>query len=299
MQLSGTITAMATPFDENGTLDTPTTARLAAWLAGKGIDGLFIGGTTGEGLLLTLEERERLTETVVGSAGDRVKVLVQAGCATTADTIRIAKHAMKAGADGAALLSPFFYGTDKLAMIEHFATVAGSVPDFPIYLYNIPGNTRNPITLEIVETVVKRCSNVAGIKDSSKDLVFLQKLVEMAPDGFSVLVGSDSVLLPGLAAGAIGGVSAASTAFPEAAVAVVDSFFKGDLQAARAAQQRLNTLLKMLKIGPTPAGYKAALKLRGIPAGGVRPPLRDFTKEERERFEKAFNEGWKSGAQEE
>ena len=106
-----------------------------------------------------------------GSISNILTRLVQAGCATTADTIRIAKHAMKAGADGAALLSPFFYGTDMPAMIEHFATVAESVPDFPVYLYNIPGNTRNPITLDIVEAVIKRCPNVAGIKDSSKEVI--------------------------------------------------------------------------------------------------------------------------------
>jgi len=292
MPLSGLITAMATPFDEKGALNIEATARLAVWLMEKRVDGLFIGGTTGEGLLLNLDERKTLTETVVGAVGDRVTVLVQAGCASTAETIELGRHAVEAGAHGAAVLSPFFYGADHIAMVEHFTAVANAVPELPIYLYNIPGNTRNAITTKIVGAVLGRAPNVAGIKDSSKDLVLLQKMIRMAPEGFAVLVGSDSVLLPGLAVGAVGGVSAASTAFPEIVGEIVRSFRDGNLSAARAAQERLNALLEVLKIGPTPAGYKAALARRGLPVGGVRAPLRGFTPDEQLSFEKAFDEVW-------
>jgi 4-hydroxy-tetrahydrodipicolinate synthase len=296
MSLFGPISAMVTPFDEHGNVNREVTARLAVWLADKGIDGLFIGGTTGEGLLLSLDERKGLTEVVVSAVGSRVRVIVHAGCMTTADTARLAAHAQKAGASAAAVLSPFFYGADRIAMVEHFAAVAKAAPGFPIYLYNIPENAKNKITADIIMEVSKQAPNLAGIKDSSKDMVFLQKLVSMAPEGFSVLVGSDSVLLPGLSVGAVGGVSAASTAFPEVVVEIVKAFREGDLPKARASQQRLNALLDMLKIGPTPAGYKAALTRRGIPVGGVRAPLRNLTPEEQKRFEKAFDEVWKENS---
>jgi len=284
---------MVTPFDERGNINLDVTARLAVWLADKGIDGLFIGGTTGEGLLLSFEERKQLTEVVVSAVGKRVQVIVHAGCFTTADTIELAGHAQKAGANAAAVLSPFFYAADRIAMVEHFVAIARAVPGFPIYLYNIPDNTRNRITTDVIMAVLEQTPNLAGIKDSSKDLVFLQKLVDMAPEGFSVLVGSDSVLLPGLFVGAVGGVSAASTAFPEVVVGIGKAFRNGELPKARTLQKRLNVLLNVLKIGPTPSGYKAALVTRGIPVGGVRAPLRDFTPEERKRFEKALDEVWK------
>ncbi len=292
MPLSGSISAMVTPFDERGNLNRETAARLAIWLADKGIDGLFVGGTTGEGLLLSLEERKQLTEIVVSAVGNRVQVIVHAGCLTTADTARLVAHAQKAGAGAAAVLSPCFYAADRIAMVEHFAAVAKAAPGLPVYLYNIPENTRNKITADVIADLLKQAPNLAGIKDSSKDLVFLQKLVSIAPEGFSVLVGSDSVLLPGLCVGAVGGVSAASTAFPEVIVGIVKAFQAGELPKARALQKRLNALLDVLKIGPTPAGYKAALARRGIPVGGVRAPLRDLTPDERKRFDKAFDEVW-------
>ena len=290
--IQGTITAMVTPLDDAGRLDAPVAGRLASWLADRGVDGLFIGGTTGEGVLLDLEEREALTEAVVSTVSGRVKVLVQAGCATTMSSIRLARHTLAAGADGAAVLSPFFHGVDRTAMIDHFSAVAAAAPELPVYLYNIPGNTKNPITPEIVAAVLERSPNLAGIKDSSKDLALLQKFVALAPEGFGVLVGSDSMLLPGLVEGAVGGVSAASTAFPEPVVAVVKAFRSGDLPAAREAQVRLNKLLGLLKIGPTPAGYKAALARRGLPVGDVRPPLRGLTKDEQARFDAAFDAVW-------
>lgn len=296
MPLSGSISAMVTPFDERGNLNHEVTVRLAVWLADKGIDGLFVGGTTGEGLLLSLEERKQLTEIVVSAVGNRVQVIVHAGCLTTTDTAQLAAHAQTAGASAAAVLSPFFYAADRIAMVEHFAAVAKAAPGLPIYLYNIPENTRNKITADVVAAVLKQTPNLAGIKDSSKDLVFLQKLVSMAPEGFSVLVGSDSVLLPGLSVGAVGGVSAASTVFPEVVVGIIKAFRDGELPQARTLQKRLNALLDVLKIGPTPAGYKAALVQRGIPVGGVRAPLRNLTAEERERFEKAFDEVWRENS---
>ncbi|HPQ68346.1 MAG TPA: dihydrodipicolinate synthase family protein [bacterium] len=288
MSITGTVCAMVTPWDAQGQLDVAMTHKLANWLADRGVDALFVGGTTGEGILLSEQERRTLTEEVIAAVGKRVKILVQVGSASTRETASLAAHAQQAGADGIAALAPYYFAADRLAMVRHFTTVAAAVPGLPVYLYNIPGNTRNPITPAIVADVLAQADNVAGIKDSAKDLVLLQKFLTFANDRFSVLVGSDSVLLPGLAVGCVGGVSAASTAFPEAVVAVVQAFAAGNLSAAQAAQAKLNSLLDVLKIGPTPAGYKAVLALRGMNVGGVRGPLRPLTDEENERLNAAF-----------
>jgi 4-hydroxy-tetrahydrodipicolinate synthase len=286
--IRGTIVAMVTPFDEQGALDLNSARKLAVWLAENGADAIFLGGTTGEGLLLSLNERERLVEAIIEAVGGRVSILAQVGCATTSDTIELAKHAAKAGADGLVVLSPFFFTVDSTAMIAHFASVAGAVPETPVYLYNIPENTRNNISPDIVKALLNKTPNFAGIKDSSKDLVLLQKYLAVAPEGFAVYVGSDSVLLPGLAVGAPGVVSAASNVFPEVVRDIVCAFNSGDLNKARASQQYLNKLLGVLKIGPSLAGYKSGLALRGIYVGGMRPPLRNMSPEEQVRFEEAF-----------
>jgi 4-hydroxy-tetrahydrodipicolinate synthase len=290
--IRGTITAMVTPFDGEGALDTEATQRVAVWLAERGVDCVFVGGTTGEGLLLSLEERKRLTEATVEAVGDRIGVLVQVGCANTADSVMLAEHAARASADGVVVLSPFFFQVDEMAMVAHFAAVAAAVPDTPTFLYNIPGNTRNSIAPGVVSALLEKAPSFAGIKDSSKDLTLLQVFVKLAPPGFVVLVGSDSVLLPGMAVGAVGVVSGTSNVFPEAVADVVRAFEAGDLELARACQQRLNELLRVVEMGPPLAGYKAGLALRGMVVGGQRPPLRDMTPEEHARFAEAFETAW-------
>lgn len=288
MTIRGTICAMVTPLDTRGNLDIDATYRLANWLVERGIDGIFVGGTTGEGILLSPGERQQLLEAAVDAVSGQAAVMTQVGCANTSDSMRLAEHASSVGADAIVILSPFFFPVDKDAMVRHFAVIAQSASGLPVYLYNIPGNTRNNISPDIVAALSSQAGNLAGIKDSSKDLVLLQKFVKQAPPGFSVIVGSDSVLLPGLAVGAVGVVSAASNVFPEAVVAVVEKYKAGDLDGARQAQQHLNELLGVLKGGPTLAGYKAGLGLRGIPVGGMRSPLRDMTADEHAHFAKAF-----------
>lgn len=290
--IRGTISAMLTPLTEAGQLDVRTAQRLALWLVERGVDGIFVGGTTGEGLLLSFEERKQLAAAIVDAVKGRAAVLTQVGCANTADSIALAEHAAQAGVDGIVILSPFFFPVDKTAMVAHFAAVAQAVAGVPAFVYNIPGNTRNSITPDIVTALLEKAPNFAGIKDSSKDLVLLQKLVELAPPGFAVIVGSDSVLLPGLAMGAVGVVSAASNVFPEAVADVVRLFQMDDLDGARKAQRRLNALLGVLKIGPALAGYKAGLALRGVAVGPMRPPLRDMNAEEYQRFKAAFEAAW-------
>lgn len=291
--IHGTVTAMATPFDSEGRLDVEATRQLATWLIERGVDALFVGGTTGEGLLLSPEEHGLLVEATVEAAGEETMVLAQVGCASTADSIALTEQAARAGVNGVVVLSPFFFSVDPAAMVAHFAAVAAAAGETPTYLYNIPGNTRNHITPAVVSALMEKAPNFAGIKDSSKDLVLLQKFLAQAPPGFAVLVGSDSVLLPGMASGAVGVVSAASNVFPEAVVDTVRAFQAGDPQKAQEAQQRLNQLLGVLKMGPPLAGYKAGLALRGMSVGGLRPPLRDMTPEEHARFEKAFDTAWK------
>lgn len=283
---------MVTPFDARGDLNVEMVGKLANWLAERGVDGVFVGGTTGEGLLLSLDERKRLAQTVVEAVAGRVPVLTQVGCANAADSVALAEQAARDGVDGVVVLSPFFFKVDDAAMAAYFAAVAAAVPDTPTYLYNIPGNTRNNISVEVVQALMDKAPNFAGIKDSSKDLVLLQKFIQVAGPEVAVLVGSDSVLLPGMSVGAVGVVSAASNVFPEAVAEVVRAVQATDHDEARAAQQRLNRLLGVVKMGPPLAAYKAGLALRGLDVGGLRSPLRDMTPTEHQAFLEAFAAAW-------
>jgi dihydrodipicolinate synthase/N-acetylneuraminate lyase len=281
--LTGVIVAMMTPFDEGGELYEEGVRAVASWLRDKGVHGLFVCGTAGEGMLMTTAQRERVAELVVDEVQGNIPVIVHAGAISTEETVALARHARDAGAQAAGVVAPPFYPMDHQCLVEHFVAVAKAVPDFPIYLYNLPAMAKNDISPAVVTDVCRKAANVAGIKDSSRNRERLIDYAEATPPGFDVIVGSDGILLPGLTAGAVAGVSALGSVFPEPVVAVWDAFQAGDLERAAANQDLIGKLRAAVKTGPYLAAYKEALQRRGVPAGFPRRPLRPLTAEERER----------------
>jgi dihydrodipicolinate synthase/N-acetylneuraminate lyase len=279
--LQGVIVAMLTPFDEKGGLYDEGVRGVASWLIEKGVHGLFVCGTAGEGLLMSTEQRLRVAEIAVNEVKGRIPVIVHAGAISTAEAIILARHAQESGAQAAGVVAPPFYSLDHTCRVNHFVRVAQAVPNFPVYLYNLPGLAKNDIAPEVVADVCRQVANVAGIKDSSRDVQRLKDYAEATPDGFEVIVGSDGILLGGLQAGAVAGVSALASVFPEPVVGVWDGFVAGDLEMAQANQEMIGQLRSAIKYGPYLAAYKEALQRRGVPAGYPRSPLRPLSDEEK------------------
>ncbi|MDR7418234.1 MAG: dihydrodipicolinate synthase family protein [Armatimonadota bacterium] len=287
MRLSGIVVATITPMTEDG-------ASLAGeqvfttyydFLIGAGVHGVFICGTTGEGALLSMDERMRVTEWTVRQVAGRVPVIVQAGAMPTAHAVELAKHAASAGANAIAVLTPYFYPMDHAAMFQHFQAVAAAAPALPVYLYNIPSFARNEISPELVVRLRTACPNIAGMKHSDANLVRLQEYLAAGGEGFDVLAGADAVAVGALAAGASGCVSGNASAIPEVSLALYDAVRRGDLAAARRQQQVLHEVRALLGDGHSLASFKAALRHRGIPVGGVRAPHRALTPDEERRIE--------------
>lgn len=272
--LRGVIVALITPFHEDGSVNLAALEQLVDFLLGAGVHGLFVNGTTGEGPLLTPDERRTVAETVVRRARGRVPVIVQAGTPVTAETIAQVHHARACGADAAALLCPYYYRLDNDALIEHFCTVADSVPDYPLYLYNIPQRTGNTISPEVTAAVAERCPNVVGEKDSSGDLSGIIAKQRTRGGDFEVLIGSDGLVLSSLVAGVQAAVSGNANVFPDLFVALFQAYWDGDLVAARAVQEKIHIVRAALRDGADLSLIKGMLAHRGIPAGPVRPPLR-------------------------
>lgn len=286
-ELKGIIVAMLTPYGEGGDVNLAALREYVDFLIERGVNGLFPSGTNGEGPALTLAERKQVIEAVVDRAAGRVPVIAHTGAITTAESIELTRHAQACGADAAAVVSPFYFPHDEAALEAHFTAVAEAVPDFPIYLYNIPGNAKNDLKPGFVARLRKRCGNIAGIKDSSKDLTRLEDYIATLGAGFTTIVGTDTLILPALVMGSAGVVSAVANVFPEPCVALYQAWQEGDLARARELQYQINRIRSVLKAGPYITPYRAALTLRGLPFGKVRHPFRELNAGE----EAALKEG--------
>jgi 4-hydroxy-tetrahydrodipicolinate synthase len=281
----GVIPAMITPLADGGrSVDTGSLKRYCEFLAGVKVHGVFCCGTTGEGPLLSAEERMRVAEVTVSSLKGRVRVVVQTGSITTDQTVFLTRHAREIGADAAGLVLPYYYTLGDEALYAHFMEVADAVPGFPLFLYNIPGCTTNNISSSLLSRLLKRIDSIVGIKNSTEDLCQTMMFVRIAGSRCAIFNGSDGLILPALAAGARGLVSGNASAFPELFLSLFHAFQSADLDRARELQQRVDQLRQVLANGRDNASFKKALGFRGVQAGSVRRPDLDLSEEETARL---------------
>ncbi|RLE08763.1 dihydrodipicolinate synthase family protein [Candidatus Aerophobetes bacterium] len=280
--LKGVVVPIVTPLKRGNQdkIDEDGVEKLCNFLISKGIQGLFPCGTTGEGFLLLKETRKELASLVVKKTRGRVPVVIQTGCINTKSTIELTKHARDVGADGAAIVSPFFYRYSLDDLKDHFVTVAKSVPDFPIYLYNIPDNTNNDITPELLKSIIDEANNVVGIKYSHFDLRRIPEYLGYLGENRAFLTGVDELVYPSYMLGACGCVAGNANVFPEPFVRLYDAFLKGDYIEAKRQQDLIIKIAHTLKRGAHLCYYKMALQFRGVEVGDVVSPQKRLNKEE-------------------
>jgi len=279
LYIRGVITALVTPLGDHGQVDKEALQKLVEFQIRAGVHGLNPCGTTGESALLTLEERQWVAEVTVRAARGRVPVLVQTGTPATETTIALTRHAQKIGADAATVVAPFYYRFGDEALIEHYTRIASSVPDFPLFLYNIPQLTGNNLTPTIVEAIAEHCPNVIGLKDSSGDLSQVIDSASVHGGRLNVAIGSDGLILSALVTGIPASISGNANAVPELFVELFQAYWRGDWAAAQSAQARIQHVRRILKDGSDLSLFKAVLEHRGLRVGGVRPPMINAPKE--------------------
>lgn len=280
-ELSGVVPPTLTAFDGAGDLDADATVAHARFVVDGGADAVFPLGTNGEFALLTAGERRRVVEAVAG--GVDVPVIAGVGAPSTRETVERAEHAAAAGVDGVVVVTPYYYPVDGDGAVAHYRAVADAV-DVPVYVYHIPSKTGNRLSLETLSRIAD-IDGVAGLKDSSKDVPWLAQAVDANPE-LRFLVGSDSLLLPGLQLGCGGLVSAVANVFPGLVADLYAAHAGGNEAEARRLQSTVFDVRTALKGGPYMAGVKAALSLRepGFDVGGLRAPLRTMDDDGRERL---------------
>jgi dihydrodipicolinate synthase/N-acetylneuraminate lyase len=272
LMIRGALAAALTPLrDQGAALDEGAFASYLAFLADGGLDGLLALGTTGEGILLSVEERKRATELFLAAAEGRLQVAVHCGAQTTRDTVVLAEHAAAAGADAVAVIGPPYFRLDPDALLEHFRLAAAACAPTPFYLYEFEAASGYAIPLEVVEELREEASNVAGLKVSDSPFENVRPYLF---EGLDVFVGAEALIADALAAGAAGAVSGLAAAFPTEVTEVVRS------PSAEGAR-RLGELRAGIERFPRHAALKALVARRGVPLREeVRAPLRPLTRAE-------------------
>jgi len=288
--LHGVIAAMLTPMRDAGTrVDVEAATRLVSRLVDGGIHGLYVAGTTGEGLYLGPDEHRELSRAVVKAARG-VPVVVHVGALTTAEAVALARQAVQIEATAVAAIPPPYYSLTREEILTHFTAIAKAAEPLPLYLYNIPSHARNELPPAFVAECGRRIPSVRGIKDSSGVAGRIPDLVKTLGPGFEVVCGNDDKVLHAFQSGAAGIVASGASVFPELYLEVHGCWKAGRTADAQAAQARIVAMQQALGSGARLGWYKYVLALRGLPVGGVRAPLSDPTPAEQEAIRKGLRE---------
>ncbi|SFE77547.1 4-hydroxy-tetrahydrodipicolinate synthase [Paenibacillus algorifonticola] len=271
----GIIPAMVTPFDEQEELNEQALCLMVERFTEAGVHGLFCLGTNGEFFSLSFEEKVRIAETIVRESKGRVPVYAGAGCASTLETVRLAKRLQEAGVDALSVITPYFLAFTQQELIYHFEQVAAAVT-IPVVLYNIPARTGNALQPKTVAELAK-IPNIIGIKDSSGSFDTILQYIDQTPDSFSVMAGTDSLILPTLMAGGSGAIAATANVFPAQVAAIYEHFQAERYWEAEEAQRVLRDLRSAFALGTLPSVLKAVLNEIGVPAGPSRRPVAPLT----------------------
>jgi dihydrodipicolinate synthase/N-acetylneuraminate lyase len=274
MGLRGAIAAAVTPMRDGGRhVDDEAFAPLVRYLVAGGVDGLLACGTTGEGMLLSVDERRRVAESFLAARPDGFQVAVHTGAQTTSDTVVLAAHALDVGADAVAVIAPPYFPLDAEELTRHFVQVADACDPLPFYLYEFAARSGYAIPIEVIARVRERSPNLRGLKVS--DTPFAAVEPYLAVEGMDVFVGNEPLVLDGMERGAIGAVSGLATAFPSITAALVHD----RSEHAGEQVQRLRTGLQGI---PFHAAMKEALVASDVlKSADVRAPLRGLTDDER------------------
>jgi 4-hydroxy-tetrahydrodipicolinate synthase len=261
--VTGATTALITPF-KNGQLDEATYARLIERQIANGIDAVCPVGTTGESATLTHDEHKRCIEIAVEVCkGTTVKVLAGAGSNATAEAIEIAKHAQKSGVDAIFSVSPYYNKPSQEGLYQHYKAIANAVSDLPFMLYNVPGRTGVDISADTTIRLFDDCANIYGVKESTGSLERTVELLSRRPE-LAVFSGDDAIDYPILANGGRGITSVTANLLPDLKSDLVHKALAGDFMGAKALNDMLYPINRVMFCEANPIPVKAAMYIAGL-----------------------------------
>jgi 4-hydroxy-tetrahydrodipicolinate synthase len=262
------LTAIVTPFKEDGSLDLPRFRSLASHLVENGSDGVVVTGTTGEAPTLSDDERFALYEAAVDEVGDRATVVAGTGTYATEHSVHLTQRAHAIGVDGILVVTPYYNKPPVRGIVEHFKAIA-DVSDKPIVAYNIPARVVLNLEPEAIAQLAK-IPTVKAVKQANADLEQARRIVDL---GLDLYAGDDDIVFPFLELGAIGGVCVHTHVVGPQVKEMVGRYRAGDVEGARSLDEELRPSIDLIRVAPNPIAIKCALNLLGHDVGGLRLPL--------------------------
>jgi 4-hydroxy-tetrahydrodipicolinate synthase len=281
------VTAVVTPFSKRGSIDFESAHKLLKYIQPQ-CDGVVVAGTTGEGPTLSAKERLELIDFYKQHGKKSLKVVANIGTNNTAESVKLAKNAAKAGADGLMAVGPYYNKPNPEGQLAHFSRIAAAT-DLPVLLYNIPGRTSLRVDHDVIIELAAT-STVCAVKDATGDLVGTARLRSQTASDFFIYSGDDALTLPMLAVGACGVVSVASHLIGREFIEMIKAFECGDIAEATDIHLHYLELMSELFMTTSPIPIKAALAELGIIQPHCRLPLLALSKELQPRLSSVLRE---------
>lgn len=275
------IIAMITPFNQDGSVNYEAAVELAKKYADEG-SGILLGATTGEGAVMTEEEKLKLFKVVADELKGKTLIMGNVGTNNTAESIAIAKKAEATCVDLLLCIVPYYNKPNQDGCYAHFAAIAKAT-SLPFFIYNVPGRTGGSIEPETVCRLARDYDNIIGLKDASASLDFAGYVAANAPEGFHLYSGEDNLTLPIVAVGGEGVITVAGHVIGKEMDAMIQAYKDGDVKKAAALHQKYLPFMKGIFCTVSPVPIKTMVNMLGFPAGPLRLPLVEANPEIREK----------------
>lgn len=273
--LNGSLVAIVTPMFEDGSLDFASLEKLVEFHIAAGTAGIVAVGTTGESATVDVEEHIAVIKAVVAVARGRIKVIAGTGANSTREAIELSRRAQEAGADMTLSVVPYYNKPTQEGMFQHYKAIAEAVA-IPMILYNVPGRTVADMSNDTILRLAA-IPNIVGVKEATGDIGRAADLAMRAPKGFALYSGDDATALAFMLMGGHGVISVTANVAPQLMSEMCAAALRGDLAAARTANDKLQGLHKQLFIEANPIPAKWALNQMGMMPAGIRLPLTPLT----------------------
>jgi 4-hydroxy-tetrahydrodipicolinate synthase len=287
-EFTGVMTAIVTPFNQQGKFDPKTMGELIEFQIGEGVDGIVPCGSTGESATLNHKEHQEVIEFAIKTARGRVKVIAGTGSNSTDEAVALTEFAEKAGADAALLTTPYYNKPTQEGLFRHYKEIHEKTR-IPVILYNIPGRTGVNMLPETVGRLAG-LERVVAIKEASGSLPQMMEVIRLCGDQITLLSGDDGLTLPILAIGGKGVISVTSNILPKALKLLVDAFNRGEIEKAREIHYQYLPLHDSMFIETNPIPVKGALSLMGKCPNTLRLPLTPLSDANQEKLKRVLKE---------
>lgn len=284
--LKGIVAPLLVPCGKDGQTDEKLFEKHIRFLEKSGVHGVFVGGTTGEFVNYTLEERNRQLEIAL-DATDRMSVLYNITSTNQREMEKYIQFAQAHGVTAVSVTAPYFHKYDRASLVDFFALVSEMTDGLDLFIYNMPGMTGNALTSDMVEELCDKCSNLKGIKDSSMNFTNLEEMLAVTPEDFELVTGNDAEILASFKFGCKGAIVATANVYPEICVQIYSDFLRGEYAKAWEYQKEIVNIRKVCRSVMPIMSHKYLLELRGMEMGCAHFPFRELSENEKEKLKMA------------